>query len=69
MRELHEPRLLVTAHRDGNPAAALSRPYRWAGDGDRVESPAEITGRLHAVIAAKSPEHAALVAAFEARHA
>ncbi len=61
-------------------AGASARGYRWHGlpgwrPGDdipprprvavRVEPPAEIVARLHAVIAAKSPEHARLVAAFE----
>lgn len=36
---------------------------------ETVESPREIVARLHERIAAKSPEHAALVAGFEQRQA
>jgi hypothetical protein len=40
-------------------------PRPRAGADAYVENPAEIVARLHARIAAKSPEHARLVAAFE----
>ena len=46
------------------------RPYRWSGAAEQDgPSPQEIIADLHAVIAAKSPEHAALVAEFERRQA
>jgi hypothetical protein len=58
---------------DGRSYDAIRRDYVVIGDGERERaaqpSPREIAARLHAEIAAKSPEHAALVAAFERRQA
>jgi hypothetical protein len=52
---------------------AIRSDYVVIGDGEREAaaqpSPREIVTRLHEIIAAKSPEHAALVAAFERRRA
>lgn len=45
------------------------RPYRYNGTGESIRGPQKIAARLHAAIAAKSPEHTALVADFEARQA
>jgi len=64
MPELRQPAPVILNRRDDyTPLEALSRPY--VRDEDDVESPAEIVARLHAEIAAKSPEHAAIVARFE----
>jgi len=66
MPGLHQPRPLTPERRDGNsPLRHLSRPYYREGAGDDLESPAEIIARIHAAIAAQSPEHAQLVADYE----
>ena len=44
------------------------RPYYRDADAD-LREPAEIVAELHAQIAAKSPQHAALVARFERKQA
>jgi len=58
---------------EGSGFNAIRSDYVLIGDEDRERatqpSPREITTRLHEIIAAKSPEHAALVAAFERRRA
>ena len=58
---------------EGSGFNTIRRDYVLIGDGEREravqKSPREIVADLHAVIAAKSPEHAALVAKFERRQA
>jgi hypothetical protein len=53
-----------------SPFTDLRRNYSYAGNlpipGTRIRSPREIVAELHREIAAKSPRHARLVAAFEA---
>lgn len=52
--------------RQGSPYAALRRDYRHR-PAEAQPGPREIVTALRARIAAQSPEHAALVADFEAR--
>jgi hypothetical protein len=50
-----------------SPLDALRRNYKRHPLPEQA-TPKEIVARLHAEIAAKSPEHASLVAAFELKH-
>jgi SLT domain-containing protein len=58
---------------EGSGFNAIRRDYVLIGEGERERAaqptPREIVARLHELIAAKSPEHAALVAKFERRQA
>ena len=56
------------AYGSTSPLDELRRNYSWRETGTpepEEPSPQEIVARLHGVIAAKSPEHAAMVAEFE----
>ena len=61
--------LATTLGRDGtSPLDAYRLNYRWTSQAEGL-TPREIVAGLHAEIAAKSPEHARLVAEFERRQA
>ena len=59
-------RVAYTTSSPASSLAALSGDYERQGAAGEPE-PQEIVAALHRQIAAKSPEHAALVAAYEAR--
>ena len=63
-------RHLATRLGDGtlSPLEGHRRNYRWTSQAEGP-TPREIVAQLHAEIAAKSPEHARLVAEFERRRA
>ena len=65
--------IIRAAPGEGSGLNAIRRNYRVISDGERERaaqpSPREIVTRLHEIIAAQSPEQAALVAAFERRQA
>lgn len=71
MTDVYQASRLTSGGAASSPYMILRRNYEVLSDEERRAgpSPREIVAGLHAEIAAKSPEHAALAAAFERKQA